>query len=96
MKEDTQPKLEYTNQGPCGYVVYKCGEHELRFFFEFGGSDCVAIIHVPLIEEWVTKTNLNLTERDKIIEFVALQAIKDQAPNCKYELQHNHILILIR
>ena len=91
-----EQKLEYINQGRGGYVVYKDGQDDIRLFFEYGGGKCVAIIYVPTIEEWTTKTNRPLDERNSILTFVAEQAIKDQAPNSYYELSDSCIEIFTK
>ncbi len=89
-----QRQLEYINQGRGGYIVYKDQESEMKFFFEFGAGNCVAIIHVPTIEEWNTRTNRPLPDRNSILTFVAAQAIKDQAPESYYEFSDSFIRIL--
>ncbi len=87
-------KLEYINQGRSGYVIYKDNETEFRLFFEFGDGNCIAIIYVPTINEWTAKTNKSLSERLKVLTFIAEQSINDQAPNCIYELSDSCIEIL--
>ncbi len=74
-----EQKLEYINEGRCGYIVYKDGLADIKLFFEYGGGNCVAIIYVPTNNEWTNKTNRPITERNSILTFVAEQAIKDQA-----------------
>jgi len=86
-------KLEYINQGRGGYVIYRDNETEFKLSFEFGGGDCIAIIYIPTIEEWTSKTNKPLAERLNILKFIAEQSIRDQAPNCIYELSDNCIEI---
>ena len=91
-----EQKLEYINQGRGGYVVYKDGQSLIKLFFEYGGGNCVAIIYVPTIDEWTTKTNLPIADRQTILTFVAEQAIKDQAPKSYYELPDTCIEILTK
>lgn len=88
-----EQKLEYINQGRGGYVIYKDGHNDIKLFFEFGGGNCVAIIYVPTIKEWTSKTNRPLKERLAILTFVANQAICDQSPNGYYELSDTCIEI---
>jgi hypothetical protein len=88
-----QQKLEYINEGRGGYVVYKDNENELKLFFEYGGGNCVAIIYVPTIKEWVNRTRINIEERERVLRFIAEQSIKDQAPNCNYEAYDDCIKI---
>ena len=94
MKRPTmEQKLEYINQGRIGYVVYKDRQGDIRLPFEFGGGNCVAIISVPTVAEWTSKTNRPVANRQAILQFVAEQSIKDQAPNSYYELNDNCIEI---
>ena len=81
-----QQKLEYINEGRGGYVVYKDKKNELKVFYEFGGGNCIVIIYVPSIAEWVNKTKINVDERERVLTFIAEQSIKDQAPSCNYKI----------
>lgn len=91
-----EQKLEYINQGRGGYVVYKDGQADIKLFFEYGGGNCVAIIYVPTIDEWASKTNRPTADRQPILTFVAEQSIKDQAPNSYYELSDTCIEIFTK
>ena len=88
-----EQKLEYINQGRGGYVVYKDKHNDIKLFFEYGGGNCVAFIYVPTIDEWTSKTTRPIAERQTVLTFVAEQSIKDQAPNCYYELSNTCIEI---
>ncbi|MEO6521385.1 MAG: hypothetical protein ABIN91_06905 [Mucilaginibacter sp.] len=89
-----QQKLEYINKGRGGYVIYKDDINELKLFFEYGGGNCVAIIYLPTIKKWLQETKISIEKLEKIVRFIAEQSIKDQAPNCNYEL-HNDCIILL-
>lgn len=84
-------KLTYINEGRAGYVVYKDDHGELKFSFEFGGGDCVAIIYIPTAEFWEKRTGRAKAERDAILTFVAAQALKDQVRNGRYVLGEDSI-----
>jgi len=91
-----EQKLEYINEGRGCYVVYKDGQTDIKLFFEYGGGNCVAIIYVPTIDEWKSKTNRPIADRNSILTFVAEQAIKDQAPQSYYELSDTCIEIFTK
>lgn len=80
-------RLEYAQYGRGGTVTYTKGKTRLTFDWEFGGGDAVSLIFVPREEHWVAQTGLPLTERPAVLEFVAQQAVRDQAPNCKYRIR---------
>ena len=86
-------KLEYINQGRGGYVVYKDEQSELKMEFEYGGGDCVAIIYVPTIAIWESKTNISTSDRNQVLSFIAEQSIKDQAPDSTYVISDDCIEI---
>lgn len=88
-----EQKLDYINEGRGGFVVYKDGQGDIRLFFEYGDSKCIAIIYVPTIQEWTIKTSRPIVDRNSILIFIAKQAIKDKAPNSYYELTDTSIEI---
>jgi len=79
-------ELTYSNEGRCGQVRYRDSVSEIRFDFEFGGQNCIAMIFIPSKEKWCKETNRKIEERDDIIRFVAQQATKDQTSNGRYEI----------
>jgi len=86
-------RLLYAENGREGYVIYKDAQGEIPMYFEFGGGDCVGIIHAPAVAEWTKKFKRLPSERDAILSFTALRAIKDKAPNCNYRISGNCIEI---
>ena len=88
-----QPNLQYFNQGREGFLIYKDDQSEIKFYYEFGGGDCIVIIFVPTTEEWTGKTNRPLADRQPVLTFVAEQSIKDQAPNCYFVISETYIEI---
>lgn len=86
--------LEYDNRGRGGYVIYCEGDIRISFDFEFAGGKGVVLIFVPTPAQWELATGTPLAERDSILTFVAEQAIRDQAPDCIYEISDNCVEIL--
>ena len=86
--------LKYINNGRDGYVVYIHNNMELKFGYELGGGNCIAIIYIPTIDSWCNKTGTTIGDRQEIIEFIAKQEAKDQAPNATYELCDDCISLL--
>ena len=82
-----EQKLDYISEKRSGYIVYKDRKGEIILFFEYGGGNCIAIIYVPTIKEWLVKTSRPIIDRNSILTFVAEQTIKDQAPNSYYKLE---------
>lgn len=88
-------KLKYLNKGRGGTVVYRDEKGELNFFFEYGGGNCIAIIYVPAIDEWIKTSGRPVEDRQAVLSFIAEQIIKDKAPGCNYMLSTNCIEIFI-
>jgi hypothetical protein len=72
--------------------IWKNGK-ELKLSFEFGGGNCVAIIYVPTVNEWPNKTEIDINERGRVLEYIAMGCIKDKAPNCHFELRDDRIVL---
>lgn len=83
--------LRYLSDGRGGSVIYKDGVSEIKFYYEFGGGNCVAIIFVPKDVEWETETKRKLEDKSAIIEFVAKQALQDQVKGGTYEIEEQYI-----
>jgi hypothetical protein len=86
--------LKYINNGRDGYVVYTHGNIELKFEYELGGGKYIALIYIPTADNWYSKTGITIDQRREIIEFIARQMIKDQAPNSTYEIYEDCIGLL--
>ncbi len=84
-------KLSYISLGRGGYVIYQDEYCEIKFDYEFGGGDCVAIIFVPEPQHWHQQTGRDESERLQILTSVAEQAIRDQAPGCRYDISDKFI-----
>jgi hypothetical protein len=83
-----EQSLKFRNEGRGGFLIYhdNLSRLDLRFDFEYGGGNCVAIIYIPKRDQWESRTNRSLEHRDTIIKFVAEEAIKEKAPNCIYKV----------
>ena len=84
----------YQNDGRSGYVIFYRNDLTVRFYYEFGGGDAVAIITIPTPAQWEAETKMTLAERMPVLEFVASRVVRDQAPSCKYFIGESDIIIL--
>ncbi len=91
--EDHIGHVEYISEGRSGTVIFYRQDVVLRFWYEFGGYDVLAIVHVPDEESWVRNTNLPLEDRMPILEFVARRILRDQAPGHLYSIQKDTIIV---
>lgn len=90
------PRLSYQSSGRGGTLTYHDHRSTIRFDWEFGGGDCVAIIFVPTPVAWEHQTGRPLAEREQILTFVGEQAVRDQAPSCRFELSDMFIELVRR
>lgn len=72
-------------QGRGGTVVYREPGGELRFWWEFGGGDAVALINVGTAVDWATHHPWAAPRREEILDRVASEVIRQRAPSCKAE-----------
>jgi hypothetical protein len=84
----------YDNKGRAGDVYFNWDGIVLKFPFEFGGGNTLAMIDVPEPDHWVAKTGIPLDQRNEVLEFIAKRVIRDQAPNHLYEITDDYINIL--
>jgi len=86
-------KLEYQNKGRGGNVIYTDDQSTISLSFEFGAGDCVAIIFTPTAAGWERDTGRPLADREGILNFIARQAVNDQASGGTYQLTDGFIEI---
>ena len=94
LDENHVGNVGYQNEGRSGYVIFYRNDLTVRFYYEFGGGDAVAIITVPSPDRWEAETKILLTDRMPVLEFIANRVIRDQAPNCKYFIGETDIIIM--
>ncbi len=83
--------LHYISEGRGGSVIYKDEQSSIRFYYEFGGGNCVAFLFLPTSTEWEAATGRPLADRDSILLFVAEQCLKDQVPGGYYKISDDFI-----
>jgi hypothetical protein len=83
----------YEDQGRSGNVIFYREDKVLRFEYEFGGGDTLAIVYIPTEENWISNTGLPLEDRMPILEFTAQRIIRDQAQGYQYVINPDTIII---
>jgi hypothetical protein len=84
-------KLSYEGTYRGGTIVYDDGKHTIRFDHEMCGGDLKFTICLPTKEQWATATGTPPSERDEIVNWVAGQVQRDQAPSWKYRITADSI-----
>lgn len=89
----TDARVCYEQEGRGGTVIFERGTTVLRFYWEFGGGDALALVFVPEPEQWETQTGLPRAERLPILDFVATRILADQGGRY-YKLEGNVLVIM--
>lgn len=83
----------YTGMSTSGEVVFYRNDCCLRFPFQVGQKNILAVIDISLEENWEAVTRLGLSHRQRVIEFIAQRVVSDQAPGGCYMLYADRIEI---
>ena len=84
--------VSFINKGKEGEVVYAEGNRTIRFFVELGGGAVLFYINIPSVSDWEKATGFELDRRSEIIEFVASETLKHQAPTSTFTIDDDTIL----
>ena len=93
---DVGRSVSIEEDGRSGKVRYNELGRELVFYWEFGGGDVVAIVHVGTEAEWLVKHAWAADRRAGILHFIGDELVRQRAPGCKSELDEYRGDILIR
>ncbi len=86
-------RVLYEQEGRGGTVIFERDETVLRFYWEFGGGNALALVFVPEAETWETQTGLPIADRMPILDFVGRQILADQGGRF-YRLEGNTMVIM--
>jgi hypothetical protein len=90
----TQWSVVISGRGRAGTITYAEGEHEVHFEWELGGEDVVAIISGPAPQNWDPDLPWAQGRRREILNRVAQEVIRVQAPNSRAELADGDTIVL--
>lgn len=85
-------RLEYEGNYRSGYVTYVEGTTRIRLMHEMGGGTCKFFIELPTAAMWEAQTGTPLARRDEIVQWIAEQVQREQAPNWRYEIRADEIV----
>ena len=86
--------IKIVSTGPSGTIQYTEKGGACEFYWEFGGGDTVATVWVPAEDKWDAKYPWASGRRKEIIEAVAAETRKKQAPksSIKWEVDRFHLV----
>ncbi|MBK8741352.1 MAG: hypothetical protein IPM02_18380 [Betaproteobacteria bacterium] len=88
--------VDIHEDGRSGKVVYREAARSLSFFWEFGGGDTVAIVHVGDKAAWRQQHAWAIDRRAEILQRIASETIRQKAPSCRAEIDERQGWINIR
>lgn len=89
-------RVSVNQNGRSGQVTYHEGLHTIDGYWEFGGGDVVAIVSMGAVDEWRRQHAWAADRRTEILDFVAGELIRQQAPTCSAEIDRASGDILLR
>ena len=84
-------RLEFEGNARAGTITYIDGDIRLRFYHEMCMGPVQFSIDVPAPDKWEADTGQPLTERDYILEFLAEETRRRQAPGLKTVIHASRI-----
>jgi hypothetical protein len=83
-------QVRVTSQGRSGDVVITLPDGDVRFWWEFGGGDCLVIIQVPDAQQW-KQTLLHHNPRHEFLEALAAEVTAQQCPGASHTISETFI-----
>jgi hypothetical protein len=83
--------LEYEGNYRGGTITYNDGDRRISFWHEMAGGNIHFYIDVPTAEQWEAATKTPLSERDKILTFVAERVKAEKASTWQYRITDRSI-----
>jgi hypothetical protein len=79
------PHVSIESQGRCGTLTYHEAAHTLACYWEFGGGDAVAVVQCGSAADWA-RHPWALERRSEILQYIADEMVRQQAPSCRAEI----------
>ncbi len=83
-------------RGQCGSANYVEGADTIRFGWEFGGRDIIAMISGPEPSTWDDQYPWAVGRRHEIMRRLAQALIEQKASGCRAEFDFDRTLITLR
>jgi hypothetical protein len=97
MKTSTEDwGVECKPSGQHGYVFYHEGAHELPLYWEYGGGDVIVIVRFDEPDKFALGYPWAVKRKREILERVAGELIRQQAPGCRSEIDEESLCIYVR
>ncbi len=84
-------QVRVESQGRSGDVVITLPDGDVRFWWEFGGGDCIAIVQVPDAQQWERQALLHPYPRVAFLEALAAEVSAQQCPGATHSISGTFI-----
>jgi len=91
---DFSGRVSVEKHGRCGFVHVAIGSHRLRFQWEYGGGDCIAVLAVPDPAEWRDLHPHREFERDAFLAGLAREIARHECPRATIEFAPEAVYFL--
>ena len=91
-----QWSVTIAQSGRSGSITYRESAGSMPFYWEFGGSDAVAIIWIEKPPVWSSRYPWAVERKHEILERVADEVIRQKASACSADIDEQNGYIYIR
>lgn len=84
-------QVRIESQGRSGAVVITVPDGEVRFWWEFGGGDCIAMVRIPDPQQWKQEHPLKNFPRLEFLEALAAEVSAQQCPGASHTISETFI-----
>lgn len=95
-RHQTTRSVVVADDGRSGAVTYREPGSELRFYWEFGGADVLAIVQIVDRAAWGASTSPYAERRSEVLRFVADEVCRLRAPRARAEIDEALGVITLR
>ncbi|MCB0793349.1 MAG: hypothetical protein KDB88_01310, partial [Flavobacteriales bacterium] len=96
MNSRGEGRVTITEQGRSGTVIYGEGDERISGWWEFGGGDTLAIVHMGSASEWVQAHPWAADHRSAILHRIADEVVRQKAAGRFAEIDEEGGWITIR
>lgn len=81
-----QGRVTITEQGRSGSVIYEEEGRRITGWWEFGGGDALALVHLGGLPEWERAHPWAVPHREAILQLVAGEVVRQKAAGCTADI----------
>lgn len=91
---DFSGKVSVEKRGRSGHVLVEVDDRTLRFYWEYGGGNCIAMVAVPDPAEWSALHPHRDFERRAFLAGLAVEMARQECPHATIEIASEAVYFL--